>query len=162
MELTKARENNLLNLTVMHSSICKYQYANQTSEFLNELENNDIKIINQIAFTTTQIEIIKLENSYSNLLIPIYPMSISAKKLNTRFKFLEEKDLIPLDKYVNVPLLLKNKLAQYNYKISKIYYDEYENKINSIQFTNNLIIPIQTMDYTLDNKRKIINTMFIM
>jgi hypothetical protein len=159
LELTKARENNLLNLSVMHSSICKYQYANQTSAFLTELENNDIKIINQIAFTTTQVEIIKLEDVYSNLLIPIYPMSISSRKLNMRFKFLDEKDLIPLDKYINIPSLLKTKLAQYNYKISKIYYDEFENKINSIQFTNNLIIPIKTMDYTLDNKRNIINMM---
>jgi len=157
LELTKARENNLLNLIVMHSGICKYQYANHTSSFLNELETNDIKIINQIAFTTTQIEIIKLEDSYSNLLIPIYPMSISSRKLTMRFKFLDEKDLVPLDKYINLSSLIKNKLTQYNYKISKIYYDEYENKINSIQFINNLIIPIQMMDYTLDNKKKIID-----
>jgi len=159
LEMTRNRENSLLNLTVMHSSICKYQYANNTREFLNELENNNIKIINQIAFITTQVEVIKLEDAYSNLLIPIYPISISAKKLGMQFKFLDNNDLSPLDKYINLPSLLKTKLAHYNYKISKIYYDEYENKINSIQFTNNLIIPIQPMDYTLENKRKIIQQM---
>lgn len=159
LELTKARENNLLNLTILHGSICKYQYTSQTTTFLDELENNNIKIINQIAFTTTQVEIIKLENVYSNLLIPIYPISISPKKLAMRFKFLEEKDLIPLDKYIHLPTLLKTTLIKYNYKISKIYYDEFENKINSIQFANNLIVPIQPMEYTLENKKQIIDMM---
>ena len=143
----------------MHGSICKYQYANQTNALLTDLDSNEIKIINQIAFTTTQVEIIKLENAYNNLLIPIYPISISAKKLNNRFKFLDNNDLVSLDKYININTILKTKLLQYNYRISKIYYDDFENKINSIQFTNNLIIPIQPMNYTIENKRKIINMM---
>lgn len=156
LDLTRVRENSLLNLTVLHSSICKYQYSNQTYDFLNELENNDIKVINQISFTTTQVEIIKLEDAYSNLLIPIYPISILTRKVALLYKFLEETDLSPIEQYIKVPLLLKTKLTQYNYKISKIYYDEFENKINSIQFTNNLIIPIQPMEYTIENKKKLL------
>jgi hypothetical protein len=159
LELTRARDSNLLNLTILHSSICKYQYINQTYELIKEFDNNDIKIINQIAFTTTQIEFIKLEEAYSYLVLPIYPMAISARKLNIKFKLLESTDLSNIIDYIIIKPLLKNKLAHFGYKISKIYYDEHTEVINSIQFNNNLIVPIQHLEYNIANKNKIIEAM---
>ena len=159
LDLTRARENNLLNLTILHSSICKYQYINNTNEFITELENNDIKIINQIAGTTSQVEFIKLEDIYDNLIIPIYPIAISARKLTSRFKIIENTDLVDIEKYISLKTLLKAKLAQYGYRISKIYYDENAGLFNSIQFVNNLIVPIKPLEYNITNKNKIIDTL---
>ena len=177
LQLTKERDNALIRLIIIHSNICKYQFQQQTQNFLKELHDNDIKSINQIAFTTTQIEFIKLDKTFDNILIPIYPTAINARQMNMKFKLLHLDDMHPLEQYITLTTnikgtiigdttdtakptaiaILKNKLVQYNYKISKIFYDEVSNTINSIQFINNLIVPIQPEKYTISRKNEIIS-----
>jgi hypothetical protein len=64
--------------------------------------------------------------SYDNLLIPIYPIAINSRQMNIKFKLLDISDMSSLDKYIifkTTPSnnILKTKLSQYNYKISKIF-----------------------------------------
>ena len=164
LNLTKERENTFINLVILHSNICKYQNYENTVKFLKEIEELDIKPTNQIAFTTTQIEFIKLDKEYHNLVIPIYPMAINPRNINNKFTLLNNTILASIDVYVNMndnlltePMkLLKNKMGQYGYHISKIFYDEVSNVINAIQFVNNLIIPVIPEKNTLSRQKDII------
>ena len=186
LELTRKRENALINLVNIHGNICTFQYQSLMTELLKDLYEMEIKPINQIAFTTTQIEFIKLDEHFENILIPIYPKAIDSKQHTLKFKLLESRDLVPLEKYLNLfssktkhkdthelskdkqekqekyedldkkKLELSRKLIQFNYKISKIFYNELTNEINSIQFINNLIVPIQVEKLSISKKQEII------
>lgn len=190
LELTRKRENALINLVNIHGNICKFQYQSLISELMKDLDEMEIKPINQLAFTTTQIEFIKLDKSFDNILIPIYPKAIESKQHTVKFKLLESSDLVTLDTYLNLfsnksskPINpsnpnkkkdqqqeteedldkkkqeLSKKLIQYNYKISKIFYNELTNEINSIQFINNLVLPIHIEKLNNNRKQEIIKKM---
>ena len=77
--------DNIIKLVLIHKNICKYDTINNTKTLLNELTSLTINVINQIAFTTTQIEFIKLNNSY---LLPINPLAIRVKQITNKFKIL--------------------------------------------------------------------------
>ena len=157
LDLAKHRDDKLINLIVIHSTICKYEYQQNTETIIQRLEDLDIHIVNQIVMTTTQIEFIKLSNK---LLLPIYPLAIRIKQVNNKFKFLELKDMCSLNDYIDIDNKnFEKKLLQNGYKISKIFYDELQNMIISVQFENNLIVPIVPEKYTLNNKNSIISTM---
>ena len=156
LELTKNRTNAILNLIVMHSDICKYNYHQNNANLYKELEENGFMPTNQIAFTTTQIEFIKV-NDY---LIPVYPIGIQVKQMANKFKLLEMGDMVPLEKYIVYDdKKMANKMAQFNYKISKIFYDELKGNITSIQFVNNLIVPVKPEKMTLKRQNEIIDLM---
>ena len=129
-------------------------HTENTIKFVEEL---NMTIVNQIAFTTTQIEFIKLSNNY---LLPIQPLSIIVKQIHNKFKLLSSADMISLNNYIEIKDdKFKKKLLQNGYKISKLFYDEVKGVITSIQFENNLIVPIIHEPYTYNNKLKIINKM---
>jgi len=170
LELTKDRSSAIIRLILTHTNICKFTDQRNTENLINDLKDLEIQVDNQIAFTTTQIEFIKV----SDYLIPVYPMAIQASKMitkannkNTIFKILDKNDMVSIDKYINMysmPInskgkILGNKLAQYNYKISKIFFDELKGEITSIQFINNLIVPIIPEKYTFIRRNEIINLM---
>ena len=160
LELTKDRTTSILNLIVLHKNICKFTYQQNTNNLIKDLEEIEILPVNQIAFTTTQIEFIKV----SDLLIPIYPIAIQVKHITNKFKILENEDMISINKYITVFNIegytpFAKLLAQYNYKISKIFYDEIKGLITSIQFVNNLVVPVIPEKYTLKRITEIKNLM---
>jgi len=158
-------------LIILHSNICKYENQQNTETLIKELEELDINIVNQIAMTTTQIEFIKLSNHY---LLPIYPLAIRVKQHTNKFKLLKSIDMIPLSKYIiykntnnkdskdedkDTDANFEKKMLQNGYKISKIFYDELKGIITSLQFENNLIVPIIPEPYTYNNTKDIIAKM---
>ena len=166
LEFTKDRSTSIIKIILIHLNVCKFTYQQNTENFIKDLKELELNIEKQIAFTTTQVEFIKV----SNYLIPIYPMAIQLNKMiiNIKyyvFKILDINDMIELDKYINMyssDSKAKNKnliikLAQYDYKISKIFYDEIKGLITSIQFLNNLIVPIIPEKYTKNRKNQIID-----
>lgn len=161
LELTKYRTDSILNLIVLHKNICKFTYQQNTVNFIKDLEEIEILPVNQIAFTTTQIEFIKA----ADLLIPIYPIAIQVKHITNKFKILENEDMISINKYITIFSIdgsstpFAKLLAQYNYKISKIFYDELKGLITSIQFVNNLVVPVIPEKYTLKRITEIKNLM---
>ena len=166
LHLTKYRDDAIINLVLLHSNICKYQVQQMTTNLIKDLDEIDIRPIKQLALSTTQIEFIKLDGNYNNLLLPIYPSAINAGStgLVVKFKFLEESDMVSIDNYIKMKTTdilqgLNTKLAQYNYKISKIFYDEMTNLITSIQFINNLIVPVAPEKKTIMREREIIKMM---
>ena len=169
LDLTRKRDDKILNLIILHSNICKYENQQNTETLIKELEELDINIVKQIALTTTQIEFIKLSNNY---LLPIYPLAIRVKQHNNKFKLLSTQDMISLNKYIkydkdskdkddkdNTDTTFEKKMLQNGYKISKIFYDEVKGLITSIQFENNLIVPIIPEPYTYNNTKDIISKM---
>jgi hypothetical protein len=166
LHLTKYRDDAIINLVLLHSNICKYQVQQMTTNLIKDLDEIDIRPIKQLALSTTQIEFIKLDDNYNHLLLPIYPSAIDAgaKGLVVKFKFLEEGDMVSIDHYIkmkstDIMKTLYDKLAQYNYKISKIFYDEMTNLITSVQFINNLIVPVASEKKTIMREREIIKMM---
>jgi hypothetical protein len=161
LDLYFCKSGTLLNkkrlTSLIHKNICKYDTINNTKTLLNELTSLTINVINQIAFTTTQIEFIKLDNTY---LLPIYPKAIIVKDINNKFKLLSLDDMNSIYDYITIKNKeFQKKLLQYGYKISKFFYDEVNNIITSIQFENNLIVPIVPENYTYNTKQIIIKKM---
>ena len=159
LDLTKKRDDKIINLILIHSNICKYENYQNTEKLLKDFESLDINLDNQIAMTTTQIEFIKLSNNY---LVPIYPMAIRVKQHTNKFKLLSKQDMIPLNNYINYnnkDTQFETLLLQNGYKISKIFYDELKGLITSIQFENNLIVPVIAEPYTYNNTKDIISKM---
>lgn len=104
LEQTGHRDDSLVNLAAIHNNICKSKYVIEGNQLLIDLNNIEIYPVEQIPYTTTQIEFIKFDYG---ILLPVYPRPISFTK--SKFKFMDfNHDIISLDSYITIELNIKD------------------------------------------------------